>query len=50
MRCPLDDSPLDVESHFVLESTTGPVAHVKGCCQEGHHYCGPVFYVAEEKP
>ncbi len=47
VRCPLDQTPIDVHSRFVMESTTGPIEHIKGRCQEGHPYCGPVFYVAE---
>ena len=45
----MDGTTIRVDERFVLESTSGPIDHVKGWCEDGHPYCGPVFYVAEEK-
>lgn len=49
MKCPLDGTEIDVHQRFILPSTSGPMEHLKGLCKQGHHYCGPVAYVAEEK-
>jgi hypothetical protein len=40
--CPLCKTKLSVESHFVLQSTDGPVDCVKGCCGTGHRFACPV--------
>jgi hypothetical protein len=40
--CPLCKSKLSVESHFVLQSTDGPLDCVKGCCGTGHRFACPI--------
>lgn len=48
MTCPACNAPIHVEQRFVMESTDGPIEHVKGLCARGHPVCCAVALLADE--
>lgn len=48
VECPYPcDKPADVIQRYVLESTDGPIEHIKTWCLRGHFFNGPVSMLAK---